>query len=277
MKKKMLSLLLVVALAATAVIGGTLAYFTDTDAQTNEFTMGDVEVDLWEVFDAEAATDMVPGEKVNKDVYVENIGTNDSYVRVHVAIPAKFDDGDPEFNASQNFLHWNFTSESVADGQWSWLPEYSAGKGYQGNGAGKWNFYTTKIGEGEEAEVYNVYVATYRTALKRGEVTATEAITGIYLDKTVDCEVTRDENNKITKITYKDNKGNAVEVTDFETPFAIKVAVEATQAEGFENAYDALNTAFGKIENKEYTKINWNTIETEYKQFVDEWPVSTEG
>ena len=273
MKKKILTLCLVLCLAATAVIGGTLAYFTDTDAQTNEFTMGDVEVDLWEVFDSEAAKDMVPGEKVNKDVYVENIGTNDSYVRVHVAIPAKFDDGDPEFNASKNFLHWNFTKESVAAGQWSWLPDYSAGVGYKGNGAGNWNFYTTEI-DGEE---YNVYVATYRTALKSGEVTATEAITGIYLDKTVDCEVTRNENNEITKITYKDNKDNTVEVTDFETPFAIKVAVETTQAEGFENAYDALNTAFGKIENKQYTKINWDTIETEYKQFVDEWPVSNEG
>lgn len=273
MKKKIITLCLVTCLAATAIVGGTLAYFTDTDAQTNEFTMGDVEVDLWEVFDSEAAKDMVPGEKVNKDVYVENIGTNDSYVRVHVAIPARFDDGDPDYNASRNFLHWNFTKDSYADGQWSWLPEYSTGDGYKGNGVGNWNFYTTTIG----TEAYNVYVATYRTALKRGEVTATEAITGIYLDATVDCEVTRDENNNVTKVTYMDNKGNTVEVTNPEAPFAIKVAVEATQAEGFENAYDALNTAFGKIENKSYTKIDWNTIATEYKQFVAEWPVSNEG
>lgn len=275
MKKKILSLVLVVALAATAVIGGTLAYFTDTDAQTNEFTFGDVEVDLWEVFDSKAAKDMVPGQKVNKDVYVENIGTNDAYVRVHVAVPAKVDDGDPSYNASRNFLHWNFTKDSYADGQWSWLPEYSTGAGYKGNGEGNWNFYTTKIGE----EDYNVYVATYRTALSRGQVTATEAITGIYLDKTVDCEVERNDKNEITKIIYKDNKGNTVEVDGdkIDTPFAIKVAVEATQTEGFENAYDALNTAFGKIENKSYTKINWDTIETEYKQFVDKWPVTNEG
>ena len=270
MKKKILALCLVVVLAITAVTGATLAYFTDTDAQTNTITMGDVEVDLWEVFDSEAAKDMVPGEDVNKDVYVENIGTNDAYVRVHVAVPAIVDDGDPDFNASRNFLHWNFTKASYAAGQWSWLPEYSEGEGYKGNGAGNWNFYTTKIGEDD----YNVYVATYRTALKRGEVTKTEAITNIYLDKTVDCEVTRDSNNKITMITYKDNKGNEISVTDPETTFQIKVAVEATQAEGFTNAYEALNTAFGKIENKQYTKIDWNTITEEYKQFVPAWPVT---
>ena len=38
MKKKIISLCLVVALGATAVIGGTLAYFTDTDDATNVIT-----------------------------------------------------------------------------------------------------------------------------------------------------------------------------------------------------------------------------------------------
>lgn len=42
MKKKILSLCLVVALAATAIIGGTLAYFTDTDNATNTFTTANV-------------------------------------------------------------------------------------------------------------------------------------------------------------------------------------------------------------------------------------------
>ena len=44
MKKKILSLVLVVALAATAVIGGTLAYFTDTDGATNVMTTGNVKI-----------------------------------------------------------------------------------------------------------------------------------------------------------------------------------------------------------------------------------------
>ena len=48
MKKKIFALCLVVALAATAVIGGTLAYFTDTDAETNVFVVGNIDIDLIE-------------------------------------------------------------------------------------------------------------------------------------------------------------------------------------------------------------------------------------
>ena len=48
MKKKILTLCLVVALAATAVIGGTLAYFTDTAEETNVITMGKVDAELYE-------------------------------------------------------------------------------------------------------------------------------------------------------------------------------------------------------------------------------------
>ena len=48
MKKKILSLCLVLALAAVAIVGGTLAYFTDTDEETNVFTVGNVSIDLIE-------------------------------------------------------------------------------------------------------------------------------------------------------------------------------------------------------------------------------------
>lgn len=48
MKKKILVLCLVVALAVTAVVGGTLAYFTDTKAAENTFTVGNVKIELLE-------------------------------------------------------------------------------------------------------------------------------------------------------------------------------------------------------------------------------------
>ena len=48
MKKKILSLCLVLAMAAIAVVGGTMAYFTDKDTETNTFTVGNVEIDLIE-------------------------------------------------------------------------------------------------------------------------------------------------------------------------------------------------------------------------------------
>ena len=48
MKKKIVSVCLVVCLLAIAIVGGTLAYFTDTDEATNTFTMGKVGITLTE-------------------------------------------------------------------------------------------------------------------------------------------------------------------------------------------------------------------------------------
>jgi len=48
MKKKIIALCLVVCLLAIAVIGGTLAYFTDTDTATNVITVGNVTATLYE-------------------------------------------------------------------------------------------------------------------------------------------------------------------------------------------------------------------------------------
>ena len=48
MKKKIIAISLIVAMLAVAIIGGSLAYFTDTDAATNTCTVGNVEIDLIE-------------------------------------------------------------------------------------------------------------------------------------------------------------------------------------------------------------------------------------
>ena len=48
MKKKVTALCLCVALLAVAVVGASLAYFTDTKSATNTFTVGNVKIDLIE-------------------------------------------------------------------------------------------------------------------------------------------------------------------------------------------------------------------------------------
>ena len=48
MKKKITALCLCVALLAVAVVGASLAYFTDTKTATNTFTVGNVKIDLIE-------------------------------------------------------------------------------------------------------------------------------------------------------------------------------------------------------------------------------------
>lgn len=108
MKKKIITLCLVIALLSVAVIGGTLAYFTDVDQATNEFTVGNVSIDLYEdvahhdaVGNVKAPLEenrgedtdeyeyykyeaVMPGDKMTKVVTVENDGTEGAYVALSV-------------------------------------------------------------------------------------------------------------------------------------------------------------------------------------------------
>lgn len=61
-KKKIVTACLVVALLAVFAIGGSLAYFTDTDNADNVFTMGNVDITLNENFDADNAQ-LLPGKE----------------------------------------------------------------------------------------------------------------------------------------------------------------------------------------------------------------------
>lgn len=111
MKKKLLAMCLVVALAATAIIGGTLAYFTDNAVATNEFTVGNVDIDLtepnWDDHGKTDADTVYPGQCIDKDPTVENIGNNPCFVRVSVSNLNQFNEkGDIVYitNSSENTL-----------------------------------------------------------------------------------------------------------------------------------------------------------------------------
>lgn len=226
MKKKILAMCLCVAMLAIAIVGGTLAYFTDTDAETNVFTTGNVAIDLIEVFDAENAK-LLPGIDIQKEVTIENTGSESAYVRVHVAFPAILDNGTPELAAYKNTLHWNFTKKSVQEGQWSQLQNKdqvgpnSNYPNWPGNG-GTYNTYTTEV----DGIAYNVYVITYETALAAGAITETPATNKVYLDAAV-------TNEQMTGII--DELGE----------IKVLVFAEGGQEAGFTDAYTALNTQFG--------------------------------
>ena len=88
MKKKIVSLVLVAALAFTALVGTTLAYFTDTEAAKSTFTVGNVDIKLeepaWPASGEKDAPEVYPGEALAKDPTVTNIGNNPCFVRVKV-------------------------------------------------------------------------------------------------------------------------------------------------------------------------------------------------
>ena len=238
MKKKILALCLVVALAVTAVVGGTLAYFTDTDAKTNTFTTGKVDITLNETFNEQTAK-LLPGKDIAKIVNVTN-NEEDAYVRLHIAFPADTldyskDAGLFEYN---NLVHYNQKYASMAPGQWNWTKTAEgvggAHPGYPGNG-NNYNAYTTTIDNTE----YVVFVVTYMTRLEKGTNTTTDAIFQVYLDKYADT----DDGETYTAPAGIDYRTKAL--SSNLNNYKIYVVAEGTQAEGFDNAYTALDTAFG--------------------------------
>ena len=94
MKKKILALSMCIALAAIAIVGASLAYFTDTKTATNTFTMGNVQIKLDETDIKNPQGDRVtsneynvyPGAVVTKDPIVHNIGKNGAYIRATVNV-----------------------------------------------------------------------------------------------------------------------------------------------------------------------------------------------
>lgn len=87
-KKK--SIAVAVVLLFILIIGGMLAYFTDTDTATNTFTLGDnIEISLVEAnWDPTAAAGIHPGTTVAKDPVISNdSATTPAYVFAKVTVP----------------------------------------------------------------------------------------------------------------------------------------------------------------------------------------------
>lgn len=255
MKKKLVAISLVVAMLAVAVIGGSLAYFTDTDNATNTFTAGGVKIDLIEQQVNKEGTALeafeqnqvlmpivgsAQGEKdnfgqpvaenyIDKMVTIKNEGTSDAWVRAYFAIPSALDDGFEEsFNASMNILHFNFGNENgvtTYNNQWKWgsvaKPEHSG-----------WNYFETTI----DGVSYNVYFADYYQPLKAGETTV-QFVSGVYLDKDVDM-------NAQGQYTITRNGVTSV-IEGFNGSAKCPVYAVAVQAAGFDTAAKAIDAAFG--------------------------------
>ncbi|MGI5893416.1 MAG: TasA family protein [Candidatus Merdivicinus sp.] len=98
LKKVIVAASLCAAIGATAV-AGTLAYFTDeSETKTNVFTVGDLDITLNEVWNAEDGVNIVPGRDIVKTPDVTLTGV-DGYLRVDVDITAKNSEQQDALNA----------------------------------------------------------------------------------------------------------------------------------------------------------------------------------
>lgn len=86
MKKSLLIGLLVFSLVALLVVGGTMAWFTDTKSADNNFTAGTVKIQILENGQTGAVVEenVNPGDTYDKEVKVQSLGTKRTYVRVSI-------------------------------------------------------------------------------------------------------------------------------------------------------------------------------------------------
>lgn len=253
MKKKVLSLTLAAGLLAVAAISGSLAYFTDTDTQKNTFTVGGVSIVQHEMgadekeFKQNQVLMPLPKNDRTNDLYidkivtVENTGKSNAYVRTFIAVPKDLD----KEKAIDNVLHWNFTKDT--EDYWYWATDYTGASVDKGGDFKAFEMTVDKV-------VYNVYCATYKTAVEPGKDKATKpSLVGLYLDKSVNMEKIGDELNYFY---IQPTTGKKVSFGDISN-VQVLVASQACQEAGFTNPFDALKESFGEPKAQTAEALGW--------------------
>ena len=220
MKKKILSIALVVAMVAV-IAAGSLAYFTDTDSKDNVFTVGNVDITLNEKnADGTPFTQnqkLYPGTKTQNNIpkivtVTNNQGSENAYMWAEIWIPSALDDGDdnsPTAPGLGNSLHFNYARNVVET-----KAKYLGSK--EINGA-----------------MYNGYVHFVEndTAKAAGETTGA-LLDQVYMDK----DVVQGENGYL----LTDGK------TDYTGSWDIVVYGVGIQASGFNSITDAISAYYTK-------------------------------
>ena len=233
MKKKIVSLALAVCLLAVAIVGGTLAYFTDYETDKNVMTMGNIDIVQVEQMRGEngALVDFTDGQillpmggdpawaadqvtinggsfkvfasenVIDKFVTVENNGNSAAYIRTIVALEAG-----KTWDEAKNLWYNNIAVTDNSDGQQIVCED---------------NDLFVEI----DGTYYIIVVYTYTDALVAGDVSEA-SLTGVGL--------------------YKDTTKE--DMANFGGDYEVLVITQAVQAADMgDDAGAALDTAFGDV------------------------------
>ena len=243
--KKVVAMLLAIALTAAVSIGATLAYLTDTDEDVNVMTLGKVKIDQLEY-------ERVDTETENEDATVQefhdnkpllpsvvednfNWTTGDSYVNWdqigsegsdEIWDPANINNEVDKMVFIKNKGDYDAYVRSVIAfeaGNYTTLDEFLKMVHLNINTEDytwEWVEAPTTIGEGK----YFVAVATYKDILQPGKLTP-PSLLQIALDPSATNE----------------------DVASFGDTYQVLVKSQGIQAQGFEDAETALNEGFGDI------------------------------
>lgn len=243
MKKKITAIALVVALLAIALIGGTMAYFTDNKAVTNTFTAGKVEITLDEAkvvmndagnlvadgtnrtteTDKEQTYKLFPGMTVTKDPTITLVkGSEEAYLAAKITVTggdlnSLYPLGDSSWKGVDvnKFLQGGLIGEDGKTETWNGL--------YGWNGASCFT-YQDATNASNNTWVFYVFIKDAKTA---PAANSEDADTTVKLFEKVIID-SQFDNAKMEIL-------NGVQV---------KVEAFATQTNGFTDCYDAMTKAF---------------------------------
>ena len=275
MKKKLTVIFLCVALAAIAIVGASLAYFTDTKSATNTFTVGNVNIDLIESRYHRAGNDnagdtsvpdpttnaagmeFVPDgwtvftdEEIKADAakysdYIGERGTNMVPGRNVVKCPYVVNTGANDAyirirvmipSAANNDFVRNVKEGGVITNQWC-STAFIKGEFIDGKGGGWNNAPAIERNVEKDGMKYDVYTFTRTEPLAAGKMTEWNVWNYIGIDKTAtSADIQKAIDAGAIKVTETD--GGAKTMT-----LNVLVEADAIQSEGFANA-DAAWAAF---------------------------------
>ncbi|WP_283705906.1 BsaA family SipW-dependent biofilm matrix protein [Clostridium perfringens] len=106
--KALLLILIVISIISVTVLG---KGFTSIDSINNNFSIGSVETEIDENFDAPKEWD---GSNISKLVSIKNTGKNDEFVRVSI-IPRWIDEDENPWTGDSNLIQLNLDEDNVID------------------------------------------------------------------------------------------------------------------------------------------------------------------
>ena len=257
MKKKILSLSLALAMAAIAVVGGTMAYFTDTDSAKNVMTTGNVSIVQNEKERAEDGTltdftdnkplypavgdnnddgkldvayddaenKMFSNDRnvVDKIITVTNDGNNEAYVRTLIAFELPVA---PEGFKGDTLNGKYVDVVNIAPYLFTVMKEGATpGKGYTLPKEENGDYVIVTVDE--VAYLVTEYYYQNDSKLAAGEESH-QSLVQVYLSS-------KATNEDAALVTGEDGKYNILAIS------------QAVQTAGFNNAEEALNEAFGVV------------------------------
>lgn len=148
MKKKIFGITLAVCILVLSIASTTIAYFTDTDAQTQVFTAGNVEIDLtcinniFEDSDNREKMSLYPGQELVSDSTIVNTGSEEAYVGAIITF-------------SNNAIADNFDSNHSIKDLFGWQNGVDTKYAVDGNTCKIYVVYPTKLAAGASVKLFD--------------------------------------------------------------------------------------------------------------------------